>query len=85
MPQPSQALETQRQIGQVYDLIVSHYGVYAAPQARLARDAGVTTRTAHNWLNRHNAPSLRQFLSIMQHNGDFRKAVVDMVSKMDHR
>jgi hypothetical protein len=60
----------------VNDLISAHYAALASRRKLLARDAGVSVRTAENWLARICEPQACKLKSLADNNPEFRADLI---------
>ncbi|WP_205619722.1 hypothetical protein [Acidocella sp. MX-AZ02] len=63
-------------------MILDHYGQLASKRKLLARDAGVSDRTAENWLLGKNDPQISCIMSIAKNNPAFR---ADFIAWLEER
>jgi transcriptional regulator with XRE-family HTH domain len=65
----------------VNDLISAHYAPLASRRKVLARDAGVSPRTAENWLAKLCEPQACKLKSLADNNPEFRADLIAWLQK----
>jgi hypothetical protein len=62
------------------DMIAERWGPLRSGRKMLARTAGVSPRTAENWLQRKNAPQVEQVFALMQNDPEFGQRLLDALA-----